>query len=627
MGVFENLPYSNFHEANQDWLIKTVKSAEEQSADAVEKAEQAVQKSEQTEEYVNTYFENLDVQDEIDNKLETMVDDGTLSNIVNAILDSTLNPVIVQSVDNMTDPLVTYVLASKSHVYQWNGSAFVDTGIVYGSGLGNVFTYMGVLGEGLQLSSITPGQVYFVSFPGGPSDAPEQSAAIAMTIGQPGNGAKLQLYILFGTGLIYHRRFQGGAWRAWTNVIDSATPTSLKYKGDITDNFDANSADPQTVYIIAPAEGATISNIPIDGSGVLITYGSATGRARKQVFYGYSAGVVFYRYRQSNGSTWAAWSNDALQFMGVSADGIRPIDDDCDNAAVNTVYVVTATAANAPVQEAAYLFTIGYETLSKIQLFIGYSSGGVWYRRRILTTSPASWSTWIKLNQSASGGSGSNPNAKMLSFGNSILTGSVWTGGAFNHLAEYYNSPYGNIATAIGIAENNVNHTLISSTGLIYDAGEGTFLQRIKATNLTPYDVVLTHLWTGDMNYTLGSVNSQAGDGSIAGAVMDLVNYMASSNGNAQLILVGVPPVSSSIYGANTFSGAYPNGKTLAECENLMQQLAQLYHFTFIGWQDLNISYRYHDFTDGLNVHANNENTYRAFGGYLGGRASAGVNF
>lgn len=620
-------PYTDFHEMNLDWTLETVKKAEKQSADAVEKAEQAVQKSEETEEYVNTYFENLDVQDEIDNTLEGMVQDGTLSNIVNSILDSTLNPVVVQSVNDMTDPLVTYVLASDSHVYQWNGSAFVDTGIVYGSGLGNVFTYMGVLGTGLQLSSITPGQVYFVSFPGGPSDAPEASAAIAMTIGQTGNGAKIQLYILFGTGLIYHRRFQGGAWRAWSNVVDAATSTSLKYKGDITNNFDANTADPQTMYIIAPAQGSVISNMPIDGSGVLITYGSATAPARKQVFYGYSSNVVFYRYRQSDGTTWAAWNNDALQFMGVSADGVRFVDDDCDNAPVNSVYVIPATAANAPVQEAAYLFTIGFDALSKIQLFIGYSSGAVWYRRRILTTTPPSWSTWIKLNQSASGGSGSNPNAKMISFGNSILTGSVWTSGAFNHLAEYFNSPYGNIATAIGIAENNVNHTLISSTGLIYDAGEGTFLQRIKNTNLAPYDVVLTHLWTGDMETTLGSVNSTAADGTIAGAVIDLVNYMQSSNGNAQLILVGVPPVSSSIYGNATFTGNYPNGKNLADCEALMKQLAQLYHFTFIGWQDLNISYHYHDFTDGLNVHANNENTYRAFGGYLGARASQGVNF
>lgn len=620
-------PYTDFHEMNLDWTMETVKQAEEQSADAVDKAEQAVQKSNDTEDYVNNYFDNLNVQDEIDNKLEDMVDDGTLTNIVNSILDSTLNPVVVQSVNDMTDPLVTYVLASDSHVYQWNGSAFVDTGIVYGAGLGNVFTYMGVLGSGLQLSSITPGQVYFVSAPGGPSDAPEDSAAIALTIGQAGNGVKIQLYILFGTGLVYHRRYQGGSWRAWTNVVDAATSTSLKYKGDITGNYDANSADPQSVYIISPAQGTVLTNFPIDGAGVLITYGSTAGIARKQVFYGYSAGVAFYRYRQSDGTTWAAWNNEALQFMGDSAGGVIPISDDCDNAPVNSVYVVPATAANAPIQEAAYLFTVGYETLSKIQLFIGYSSGAVWYRRMILNINPHAWSTWIKLNQSASGGSGSNPNAKMISFGNSILTGSVWTSGAFNHLAEYYNSPYGNIATAIGVAENNVNHTLISTTGLIYDAGEGTFLQRIKNTNLAPYDVVLTHLWTGDMNYTLGSVNSIAADGSIAGAVMDLVNYMQTSNGNAQLILVGVPPVSSTIYGANTFSGTYPNGKTLAECENLMNQLAQLYHFTFIGWQDLNISYHYHDFTDGLNVHANNENTYRAMGGYLGARASQGVNF
>lgn len=111
MGVFENLPYTNFHETNLDWVTKTVKQAEEQSADAVEKAEQAVQKSEQTEEYVNTYFEKLDVQQEINNKLDSMADDGSLGDVTEPYIP----PVVEDWLDeHITQPTNVVVDSSLS---------------------------------------------------------------------------------------------------------------------------------------------------------------------------------------------------------------------------------------------------------------------------------------------------------------------------------------------------------------------------------------------------------------------------------------------------------------------------------------------------------------------------------
>ena len=44
----------------------------------------------------------------------------------------------------------------------------------------------------------------------------------------------------------------------------------------------------------------------------------------------------------------------------------------------------------------------------------------------------------------------------------------------------------------------------------------------IKNTDLSEYDVLLTHLWTRDLDSTfpLGSISSTADDGSLAGAVV-----------------------------------------------------------------------------------------------------------
>lgn len=52
--------------------------------------------------YVNTYFDNLDVQQEIYNKLDTMVTDGTFDKIINQTLFTELNNDIKDNEDKIT---------------------------------------------------------------------------------------------------------------------------------------------------------------------------------------------------------------------------------------------------------------------------------------------------------------------------------------------------------------------------------------------------------------------------------------------------------------------------------------------------------------------------------------------
>lgn len=215
------------------------------------------------------------------------------------------------------------------------------------------------------------------------------------------------------------------------------------------------------------------------------------------------------------------------------------------------------------------------------------------------------------------------PNAKMLSIGNSILTGSVWTNGSFNHLVDYPNSPYGNIATGLGISESNVRHKLVSSTGLMYDAGEGSFLSHIRTTNLDRYDYLLTHLYykdmTSDVSTGIGSLESSAGDGTIAGAVLELLDYIKTSNPDCKLILISVPPsgTNTSEYGVKVFERYHSNGYNIVELDYLLHRMAKQYHFLFADWEDWTVSYHWKEFTDNNNIHLNNDETYRAEGEYL----------
>lgn len=96
------------------------------------------------------WFDNLDVQNEINNKLDDMIQDGTLSKIVAGVLDGKYQPIVVSSTSDMTDHDTLYILSGNGHVYQWTGSAFTDTAMVYDMPKNN-YAYIGSLPAGTNL--------------------------------------------------------------------------------------------------------------------------------------------------------------------------------------------------------------------------------------------------------------------------------------------------------------------------------------------------------------------------------------------------------------------------------------------------------------------------------------------
>lgn len=93
MGVFDNFPYTNFHELNQDWMIKTIKDLVAEWAETSQALETWRQGAQATidkytavviefRDFVTNYFNNLDVQEEINNKLDEMADSGELYEIM-----------------------------------------------------------------------------------------------------------------------------------------------------------------------------------------------------------------------------------------------------------------------------------------------------------------------------------------------------------------------------------------------------------------------------------------------------------------------------------------------------------------------------------------------------------------
>ena len=92
MSFVNKYPYTDFHELNLDWFLEEFKKV----TDKVDTLEVTVQ---QFTEFVTNYFDNLDVQQEINNKLDQMVADGTMAALLQPFFNELSERIDDQNVD------------------------------------------------------------------------------------------------------------------------------------------------------------------------------------------------------------------------------------------------------------------------------------------------------------------------------------------------------------------------------------------------------------------------------------------------------------------------------------------------------------------------------------------------
>ena len=110
---------------NDDWVITNMKRVLKDWAQVLEKFTELTK-------FVNDYFSNLDIDDEISNKIDDMASSGDLSNVIGDALSNETVPKFVADIQSMRDTKNIYVLTTNAHIYYYNGSSFIDSGLVYG---------------------------------------------------------------------------------------------------------------------------------------------------------------------------------------------------------------------------------------------------------------------------------------------------------------------------------------------------------------------------------------------------------------------------------------------------------------------------------------------------------------
>lgn len=247
--------------------------------------------------YVNNYFTNLDVQEEIDNKLDDMVESGELAEIVTPILASYHNPQFVTSTSQMVDRNKIYILYPAGKVYFWNGTTWQDSGITYGQ-MSSVFYYRGNVPSNTNLMSHPNGLergYYLLSFgdktiTGKPEDAPTSNYGFLYVWYTGSNFAQMFLTSLAGNIM-------------WISNISRWTRVAKNE--DVTKIFQSRGALPANTDLLNPVNvpygyysiyGSNFQNFP-EAWAVGSDYGWYK-------LYYYSESVRLIELTNSYGVTW-----------------------------------------------------------------------------------------------------------------------------------------------------------------------------------------------------------------------------------------------------------------------------------------------------------------------------------
>ena len=320
-----------------DYLNKTMEDVETLHDDVTNIREAY----EQLQNYVNVYFSSLDVQQEINNKLNQMASDGSLSSLLTPLISSNSNPIMVNAVEKMTDNSKIYVLTTNGHLYYYNETAFYDSGLIYGKiadgtyvDAGNNFLLSSTYETVLPDANFPKFNSYYTYF----SSSDVESGNVTKNL--PNIGALsgllfstktlsdysgcMQFFYDYKNGNIFVRQNTGsGNWNGWKNI---ANANIIGTYVDAGNNFllsstyetvlpDANFPKFNSYYTYFSSSdvesGNVTKNLPNIGalSGLLFSTKTLSDYSGcMQFFYDYKNGNIFVRQNTGNGN-WNAWKN------------------------------------------------------------------------------------------------------------------------------------------------------------------------------------------------------------------------------------------------------------------------------------------------------------------------------
>lgn len=270
-------PYVNMIDYNNDWLINKVKELASEWAKVKQDWTDQQEAFNSLKEYINAYFENLNVENEINSKLDSMVTDGTLSEILRTVIGNPYQLIFVSDLSDMLDHTKQYVYTVDGHIYYYNGSVFADSGITY-TQAGNVIT--SGMSDTTSFDDLddVPSNKYFFFFDSieGVKNTPNGVSGRASLITYDGtlsNSTPTQILTVVGGDVFIRVKNASIGFLPWINLSTFKNKTDALHSKNKVYNtagaIDASDLDASTVEInsIITYNGistSAVKNFPLD---------------------------------------------------------------------------------------------------------------------------------------------------------------------------------------------------------------------------------------------------------------------------------------------------------------------------------------------------------------------------
>ena len=376
--MIHEYPFTNFNEYNLDWLVQRVRDLTEEWKATHDEWENV----EAEWESYKDWFSNLDVQDEIDHKINQMVLDGSFQLIVRPFFDEAISDipsVVTDWLDANVDPATGYVIDDSLTIggaaadAKVTGDAVSDLKNAVRSTTGREIlpvtaydSYVATNGATADITTISPStsgnKCIIVPCSAGDQftvNALGQSSARAWAFlgaivsgndrtvlsksGVDANVSNLQLTAPENATYLVINDKDGRTSFKWVPVLAEMAflKTGIHILGTSAQHKDLN--DYKTAgsyYCESGTEAGYIDNKPVNLSFrmFVVNCGPQSYTRIKQIIIpNIASGNIYYRY--FNGTTWSEWDRisgnkqlpwQSIEFWGAAADGAT----DC-TAAIN----------------------------------------------------------------------------------------------------------------------------------------------------------------------------------------------------------------------------------------------------------------------------------------------------
>lgn len=320
-----------------DYLNKTMSDVETLHGDVTNLHKAYVE----LQGYVNDYFSSLDVQEEINNKLNQMATDGTLLTIISPTISNETSKWLSNNITT-TSPVIDKTLTISG--------AGADAKVV--GDLGLISSNENITDASFDLNNCVPNRIYLISSTTLHSPEGTYGGVVwSFTSKKEQTDIIVQFYCDVLNNLYTRFKPYASDWGAWKHYgEDNEMFDFYSQNENITDStFDLNNCVPNRIYLVSTT---TVHSPENTYGGVVWSFArSKTQTSIIVQFYCDSYNNLYSRFNDYT-SGWGAWKrygkdNEIYDFMSANTN-ITYSTFDLNTCMPNRIYIVSTTTVNSP---------------------------------------------------------------------------------------------------------------------------------------------------------------------------------------------------------------------------------------------------------------------------------------